>query len=529
MKKTSFLLEKLRDLSKDENSFNELLDLFADLTNDAENIFNIGANKNGECCFEGYFRTSFDPDDISKIKYSDSVKSITGFSNEELSAMPGKLLSIIHHDDFENVKKKYTHLLTGSVDEKCEIRYRVISKQKRVVYLHESFFIQSDESGNVVRCESITSNITEFMSRQVELESLYKSIEASLDERDKFINIISHDLRSPFTSLLGFSEILLNEPDLVEKERLEYLEYIHTASSLQLQFINNLLDWSRLKTGKTRLEIKRVSIRDIISNQVSLLTRNAVQKDIEIVVQVGSELYVSADERLVGEAVHNLLKNAIIFSERRKKVYISANRFKEGMIEVIIKDEGVGISEENQEKLFKIDQKFIEKGTAKEKGSGMGLNLVKEIITKHGGEIWFYSKIAEGSEFHFTLPEAQNIILIIEDDHEIRHLYKEIIDSCSLNYRVVEARNGYQAMSSIMGELPSLIITDHDMPLMNGIQLIEAVRKRDKRFVVPIVVISAKFDDELIQKYKDLGVEHLIPKPFEEQQLIDVVNSTLTA
>jgi CheY-like chemotaxis protein len=365
------------------------------------------------------------------------------------------------------------------------------------------------------------------MSRNSTLVQQQEKLKMQLDERDKFINIISHDLRSPFTSLLGFSEILINEPNLSPGERVEYMDYIHDASKTQLQFINHLLDWSRLKTGKIKIEPKRISLKDIVSNRVSLVTRLAISKDIEIHTEIDDNIFVSVDERLVGDSIGNLLENAIKYSEKRKTIEVKAERFKEGMIEVCVKDEGIGIAESNQSKLFRIDQKHITPGTEGEKGSGMGLNLVKEIVDKHGGEVWFYSVPGEGSEFHFTIPEAQSIILIVEDDPEVRHLYKRIIDNVQVNYKVVEAGNGYEAMSNVLSEMPSLVITDHDMPLMNGIQLIEAIRKRDRRNKIPIIVISAKFDDDVIKGYTKFGVTNLIPKPFDTAELSNLIKESL--
>lgn len=518
------LLIKIRELSKDDNAFDELLEMFSEVK--TASVESSGSKGNSSE-YDGYFYIYFDPDDLSKISYSGSVKSITGYTNKELIELPGKMLSIIHPDDFDSVKRKYADVLTGSQTTNFHMKYRILSKQKKLVWINETFFIELDGNDNIIKCESIASDISEYMSQQAELEKKFNTLKAMLDERDKFINIISHDLRSPFTSLLGFSEILINEPNLPQEERTEYLDYIHDASRTQLQFINHLLDWSRLKTGKIKIEPKRLSLRDIVSNQISLVTRSAVSKDIDIEMEVDESIFVSVDERLIGETIGNLLSNGIKYSKQHKSISISAGRFKAGMIEVIVKDAGVGISESNQSKLFRIDQKYITSGTEGEKGSGMGLNLVKEIVDKHGGEVWFYSVPGEGSEFHFTIPEAQNIILIVEDDPEVRQLYKKVIDNIKINYKVIEAGNGYEAMSHVFSEMPSLVITDHDMPLMDGIQLIEAIRKRDRRNKIPIIVISAKFDDDVKKNYKKFGVQHLVPKPFDTVELSEIIKSSL--
>jgi CheY-like chemotaxis protein len=197
------------------------------------------------------------------------------------------------------------------------------------------------------------------------------------------------------------------------------------------------------------------------------------------------------------------------------------------MIEIIVRDEGVGISEENQPKLFKIDQKFSLPGTNGERGSGLGLTLVKEIIDKHGGQVWFYSRIGEGSEFHITVPEARNLILLVEDDQGTRALYKKIIETALPNFEVKFADNGYEAIGLYRSLLPTLIITDHDMPLMNGIQLVEAIQKKESNKSIPIIVISGKLDEEITRKYLKLGIDKVVSKPVDNELLVQLIRDTL--
>jgi CheY-like chemotaxis protein len=257
------------------------------------------------------------------------------------------------------------------------------------------------------------------------------------------------------------------------------------------------------------------------------LTGDAVRKNIDIKIDIPSDLSINADERLFGQAIIHLVSNAIKFTPEGKDVHISASRFKEGSVEIIVRDEGLGISEENQSKLFRIDQKFSLQGTSGEKGSGLGLTLVKEIIDKHGGQVWFYSQVGEGSEFHITLPEAKNLILLVEDDNATKELYKKIIEGALSNFEVRFANNGYEAINLYRQILPTIIITDHDMPLMNGIQLVEILQKKESNKAVPIIVISAKLNEELIKKYTRLGVDKIIPKPVDQNLLISSIKECL--
>lgn len=521
MDKYNLDLDKIRNLVRDETTFEEIQKIIISAVTQIK-------LPNGNFRFDGFFYSRTDPQFHHRIQFSPNIEEITGYTEEELNKLPGKLLSIVHPDDIEETKREYAALMGDEKRNKYQLIFRIVTKAGNVLWIRENYFLERDAEGNVYQCESLAYDITDLVKDEIKAKEENNKLRELNEQKDKFINIISHDLRAPFTSLLGFSEILINEPGLAHEERMEYLNYIHDASQTQLQFINHLLDWSRLQTGKIKVDPKRVKLKDVVSNSVSIKTHSAIRKNIEIRVNIPDNFFVSAEERLLGEVINNLVDNSIKFSNEDSIVLISANKFKTGMIEVIVKDEGIGISEENQAKLFKIDQKYIAKGTKGEKGCGMGLKLVKEIINKHNGEIWYYSKQNEGTEIHFTLHEAKNVILIVEDDMELRALYRKVLKKAMRDFEVVEAANGYEAMSSAFKQLPSLVITDHDMPLMSGTQLIEALRKKDRKNSVPVIVISAKLDPIVEKEYAKLGVNKIVHKPISIDELAVLVKNIVS-
>lgn len=459
---------------------------------------------------------------------SDSVEKITGYTPSEIQILPESHYSLINEEDLETVKKNLAELENDTTKDSLELVYRINSKTGNQVWVKEFLSVERARNSSVItEQKSVVLNITEVILNEIELQKSRELLKEQNTAKDKFISIISHDLRSPFTTLLGFSEILLNESDISDEEKNEYLRYIYDASKSQLNLINCLLDWSRLQTGRIKVEPVRLNVKTVVSTAVAPLTGDAVRKNIDVRIDIPVDLYINADERLISQAVINLTSNAIKFTPEGKEVHLSSSRFKEGMIEIVVRDEGLGISEENQTKLFKIDQKFSLVGTGGEKGSGLGLTLVKEIIEKHGGQVWFYSQVGEGSEFHLTVPEAKNIVLLVEDDHGIRAFYKRIIEQALPNFEVKFADNGYEAIALYRNLLPTIIITDHDMPLMNGIQLVEAVQKKETNRTVPIIVISAKLNDEITKKYLRLGVDKVISKPVESNLLIQMIRECL--
>lgn len=459
--------------------------------------------------------------------YSGNFLKLTGYTQEELSAPDQNYLSIIHEDDRENYNKLINELELNSLINFTELSYRIMSKEGTAIWLKELLKIERGGDLHIERIIKISVCIDDLKNHNSELENSLRKLEELNNAKDRFISIVSHDLRAPFATLLGFTDILLQESDLPEEERIEYLTYINEASKAQLNLINQLIDWSRLQTGKIKPEMTRLNLKMLIQNLCNIWLAEATRKRIDIIIDVPAEISINADERLITQALSNFLSNAVRFTEDGKKIFISAGKFKKGIIEIIFKDEGVGIAEENHSKLFNINEKFCLPNTKGEKGSGLGLAISKEIIDKHCGEIWLYSKPNEGSEFHITLLEAKNTIMVVEDDAALRALYKHKISEFIPNIDVIQADNGYHAISLIIDDLPSMIITDHDMPFMNGVQLVEAIRKKDISYSVPIIVISAKLNDEIKNKYLQIGVNDVISKPVDLDELVKLIKKTL--
>ncbi len=511
-------LEKLKQLAKDETAFEELVKLF-------------DVHKNSSPHTDLILRDFFIVERYRKAGsnpvISDSVKDILQYSANEISEMPGGIFSLIHEDDINLVKRNTGEFETDPTKNSMQQVYRLLCKDGKSKWVKETISVERDEHGRITKQVSILCDVTSIKDSEEKFREENVNLREINKAKDKFISIVSHDLRSPFTSLLGFSEILLNENELPEEEKREYLNYIHDASQTQLQMINYLLEWSRLQTGRIQMEVKRLNLRVLVSTCVSSLIGNAIRKDIKIHHDIDNEIFVEADEKLMSQAITNLISNAIKFTPRKKSIAIKANKFKTGLIEVVVKDQGKGMSEKDQEKLFRIDQKFSMEGTEGEKGSGLGLTLVKEIVDRHKGDVWFYSEEEQGTEFHLTIPEAKNVILIVEDDEALVELYSKSIEKAAPGFQVRTSKNGYEAMSSIMKTLPTAVLTDHDMPLMNGYQLVEAIRKRDKNFSIPIIVISAKLNDVLVEKYERLGVSIILHKPVDPDALVETLKETI--
>lgn len=491
-----------------------------------ENILVAEMLKNLSASFDGSFYWSVNKsDDLEEVYYSDNVTQITGYSAHELVEMKGRGLELIVDEDIQNVKQSF-HQLESSSPNEADITYRIKKKNGERIWINEKIKFNIDDNGAKIY-KGIVSDVSEIIDRE---EMNHQRIEDLIEinrTKDNFISILSHDLRAPFTSILGFTEILLAENQLTEPEKKEYLKYIHDSSANQLKLVTYLLDWSKLQSGKLILDHQRLNVQSLVFNCVSSLTGNAIRKNIDIKVRINNNLYIKGDERLIIQVVTNILSNAIKFSPEGKSIEIKAERYNHEMVEFIVKDEGVGITAYNQTRIFKFDKMFSTSGTKGERGTGLGLSLVKEIIEKHKGQIWFYSVVNEGSEFHFTIPGASNTILVIENQIDEYKIYEKAIGEKFPEYKVVGIDNGYEAINYIIKEHPSLIVSSNDIPLMSGLQLLKSIQKGNKNFRTPVIAILNRVDENLKDEFTSIGVKSFLSRPIDPEQLTELVSSVL--
>lgn len=247
-------------------------------------------------------------------------------------------------------------------------------------------------------------DITKERDLQNKLKEREKELEELIATKDKFFSIISHDLKNPFATISGFAKILLDDySSFSDEERESFLQMILQSSDNTYKLLENLLLWSKVQVGKMNAKLEKVYIEDLINDTVSQLRTMADKKDIKIEVSHPNNLSVSLDKFMISTVLRNLITNAIKFTPKSGLISVSVEE-KENNIQVLIKDNGVGIDKENIEKLFNITEKFSMQGTEQEEGNGLGLILCKEFIDLHKGEIWVESKKGEGTTFTFSLP-----------------------------------------------------------------------------------------------------------------------------
>ena len=248
--------------------------------------------------------------------------------------------------------------------------------------------------------------------KQIEqaLQTYTRELEKTNKTKDKFFNIIAHDLRNPFAGIMSLSDTMQTtaikenvEPDYIF---LKYSQMIFNASKSALSLIENLAQWAKSQTGNIKVNHRKISFNFLVSITIPIVSGNAFNKKISIETDLIEEDIVYVDEYLITTVLRNLLTNAIKFTHANGKIVVSTKN-KDGFLEVSVNDSGIGMNQQNLEKIFKIDSKFSNLGTNNEKGTGLGLILCKEFVELQGGKIWVTSKVGIGSTFTFTLPLAK--------------------------------------------------------------------------------------------------------------------------
>ncbi len=251
--------------------------------------------------------------------------------------------------------------------------------------------------------------ITQILNEQTkvltESEKRLKQLNAT---KDKFFSIIAHDLKNPLNNILQLSHLLkesYSPADNDESNLDEIVTHLTTAAENTTKLLANLLDWAQFQRGHIKYDPQKMSLISINKQCFELLGSTAFAKNISLTSSINSSIHVLADENMVLTLLRNLISNAIKFTPTNGTIKVSAVS-KNKIIEICVSDSGVGIAKEKLDTVFLVTNSKSTYGTDGEHGTGLGLILCKEFVSKHKGEIWVESEPDKGSQFYFTLPSA---------------------------------------------------------------------------------------------------------------------------
>ncbi len=237
-----------------------------------------------------------------------------------------------------------------------------------------------------------------------EMTQIVEKLNIANASKNKFFSIIAHDIRAPFHSILGLTDILQQDYNLLsDKEHVEMINMLSNSSNSIFKLLDNLLKWSQAQTGNIQFKPESTELKPLIENVVDLMQQNAKAKNIKLSFYYTEELCIEADKNMIDTVVRNLISNAIKFTNPKGNIDVILVRNAQ-KAKVVVKDNGVGLTEDELSKIFSIDEKIVSKGTAGEIGSGLGLLLCKEFVEKNNGVILAESEADKGSSFAFLIP-----------------------------------------------------------------------------------------------------------------------------
>lgn len=343
--------------------------------------------------------------DLLLIISSDGIFRDYKYSNHDnfiLFTNPAEIIGKTIYEIFpKDISEKINNAIKQTIDDKQlqTVEFELSNLENNFYFEARIIYNSPDEALVLLR------DITTQKQAEANLRKVKEDLEIANKEKDKFFSLIAHDLRTPLVGLAGYAEILASDINELTKEEIkEYSNSIVEITRQAIKFLQNLLEWSRLQTGKLQYMPAELSINLIVDSISKLLQSNLERKKIKFVNLTNPEHIVFADENMIYSVLNNLISNAIKFSNEGGEIVVRT--YKQGdSIVTSVKDNGVGMTEEQLQNLFVLNKTFSTLGTSKEKGTGLGIILCRDFVSRNFGKLWVESIPNKGSEFYFSLPK----------------------------------------------------------------------------------------------------------------------------
>jgi signal transduction histidine kinase/ActR/RegA family two-component response regulator len=465
----------------------------------------------------------------------------------------------LHPDDRERTQAA---IETAIQSQRYDIEYRTVSRDGGVRWIHSIGQCSRNSDGKPVRLDGVTIDVTSQKAVEAERDSLLQAEQAARLEaersgrmKDEFLATLSHELRTPLSSILGWAHVLRKGKTLGE-ELEKGLETIERNARSQAQIIEDLLDMSRIISGKVRLEVELIDVRPVVESAIDTIRHAAEAKGVKVSTAFDSKPHaVSGDPSRLQQVFWNLLSNAVKFTPRDGLIEIALKEVGP-YVEITVSDTGAGIDPAFMAHVFSRFRQADGSTTRRHGGLGLGLAIVKQLVELHGGTVQARSDgEGKGSAFVVTLPLASihrtagsddddepthhttilssspivslsgTKILILEDEDDARELLARVLEEYGA--QVIKQPSALHAVELLLGERPDIIISDIGMPVEDGYSFIRRVRSlADERArAVPAIALTAYARSEDRVKAFLAGFQMHLAKPLETAELVTVVSN----
>ncbi|AKN33154.1 histidine kinase [Clostridium carboxidivorans P7] len=481
-----------------------------------------------------------------KIQYiGPSVKQILGYNLKDLI---GKyIFSNIHPEDLDKTMSSFNRGFIDKSSTGQELRVR--KQDGHYIWVKFTYNPLYDENGNVSGAIIVAKDITKIKELEEELKKFKLEVESAKLAKSEFLANVSNEIKNPLNSIIDMTDVMLFNTSLNEEQN-EYMSIIKKSSESLLKTVDNMLGFSKIESGKVRLEEFEFNIKDIIYETLDALAIRAHEKNLELMIYIHPDL----DENLIGDyfklkqIIINIVGNAIKFTEKGEvAVYVEkvTDKLDKISLKISVIDTGIGMTEENINKLNKY---FNGVGNCKLKkyaGNGLGLILSKQLIELMDGEIWFESKYKKGTSFYLTLDfklqqYKQEIInynylkdlnvLLVDDNKTNRTIVYNMLNDLEMGVRfVANAEEGLSVVREYakLNKYFDVIIIDEIMPGMNGFTLASKLKK-EMNVTNPIIMMLSSMElNKSKSKCKQMGLFNYLVKPIKQSELCDVIKNAL--
>lgn len=387
--------------------------------------------------------------------------------------------------------------------------------------------------------------LLELRNKNAELDRQTKIAEMAVSAKDRFLANMSHEIRTPMNAIIGFAD-LLSQTSLSKTQNM-YVENVQTAGENLLTIINDILDLSKIESGNLLIETEPFNLKNTLKHVYDLL-KVKVSENVEFNLFLDANMpeVVTGDKGRINQIMMNLAGNAIKFT-KDGEITISVKKTSETdenyILKFSVKDTGIGIPKNKLDKIFERFSQAEESTTREYGGTGLGLNIVKQLVELQNGEIHVKSEPGRGSEFYFTVnfpktaepeiksevfyyePPANSINILLCEDNELNQsLAKSVIKS--FGYHLDIANNGEEGVEMFKKNKYDLILMDLQMPVMDGYEATKCIRKK-YRSQVPIIAMTAHSLVGEQQKCYEEGMDGYVPKPFKQAELLSTIKKAL--
>jgi two-component system sensor histidine kinase/response regulator len=407
-----------------------------------------------------------------------------------------------------------------------------------------------DEAGRHTGYIVVARDVTTIKAAEQALQHAKEAAEAANRAKAEFLATMSHEIRTPMNGVLGMNELLLAS-DLTAEQR-ECATLVQSSAQALLQVINDILDFSKIEAGRIELETLAFDVRATIGQALKPLALRAHEKGLELVCSVHPDVpaHVVGDPGRLRQVLVNLVGNAVKFTERGEVVVRVDRQVLEGnevVLHIVVRDTGVGVPAAKRELIFDAFTQADSSTTRRFGGTGLGLAITKRLVQLMHGRIWLESDEGPGSAFHFTArfavaaapgPGARAPrpldglrVLVVDDNATSRRILGEMLAAWGLRPQVVDGGPAALAAlgwATVAGAVPALVITDHEMPDVDGIALAGRMKADVALAEIPIVMLSSSSVPQDQARARQVGVRGFLAKPVTQSELLNAIMSVLS-